>query len=100
MFLWPTARETVTRSVWDEVGRERVAKVVGADAGKAGVPRCDPAPTEPESVVLPNNPDAIGQLTWQQMRSLAASLITGTPTSDAVVIDCPTTNTEPSRTTS
>ena len=49
--------------------------------------RYGPAPTEPESVVLPNNPHAIEQLTWQQMRSSAASLITVTPNADAVVIE-------------
>ena len=49
--------------------------------------RYGPAPMEPESVVLPSDPDCIEHLSWQQMRSLAASLITVTPNGDAVAIE-------------
>ena len=49
--------------------------------------RYGPAPTEPESVVLPSDPDAIEHLSWQQLRSLAASLITVTPNGDSVTIE-------------
>jgi hypothetical protein len=56
-------------------------------AGKILELRYGPAPTEPESVVLPSDPDGIERLTWQQMRSLAASLITVTPNGDTVAIE-------------
>jgi hypothetical protein len=46
-----------------------------------------PCADESESIALPSNPDGIEHLTWQQMRSLAASLITVTPNGDSVAIE-------------
>ena len=49
--------------------------------------RYSAAPVEPESLALPSNSDDIANLSWRQMRTLAASLITISPNDDAMALE-------------